>query len=60
MSFLGPEYASLFDIVAAVFTAVASYAIWGELMHSIQWMGAAIILALSVELFLNPPESESR
>lgn len=56
MKTLGPEYASLFDILAALLTGIGSYLLWGELMQSIQWIGAGIILALSLELFLSPPE----
>jgi len=48
---MGPEYAVLYDIVAALMTAVGAYLLWGEILGTIQLIGAIIILTLTLRLF---------
>lgn len=56
MKGLGPEYAALFDIIAAGLTAVGSYVLWQELLSGVQWIGGAIILFLGIQMILSPPD----
>jgi drug/metabolite transporter (DMT)-like permease len=55
MEGLGPEYATLFDIVAAGLTALGGWVFWSEQLTGVQWLGAGLILLLGIRMIVAPP-----